>query len=49
MFPEIFAKELKLLAKQYKVISLLGPRKSGKTTLVKIIFPSKKILFSEKS
>jgi predicted AAA+ superfamily ATPase len=42
MIPRILAKELKLLSKQYKVVSLFGPRQSGKTTLVKKIFPNKK-------
>ena len=39
MHPRILAKPLKALAKQYPVITLLGPRQSGKTTLVKQCFP----------
>ena len=31
--------KLKLLAEQYPVVTLTGPRQSGKTTLVKSIFP----------
>ncbi|MFW5887986.1 MAG: ATP-binding protein, partial [Bacteriovoracia bacterium] len=31
--------ELKLLAKEYPVVTVIGPRQSGKTTLVKHIFP----------
>jgi predicted AAA+ superfamily ATPase len=30
---------LKLLAEQYPVVTVTGPRQSGKTTLVKSIFP----------
>src|SRR3989304_9379911 len=33
--------ELKKLAKDYPVITVIGPRQSGKTTLVKQVFPSK--------
>lgn len=33
--------ELLELAKSYPVVTLLGPRQSGKTTLVKLAFPSK--------
>jgi len=33
--------ELLELAKSYPVVTLLGPRQSGKTTLVKLTFPSK--------
>ncbi len=32
--------ELALLAKQYKVVTITGPRQSGKTTLAKMQFPS---------
>ncbi len=32
-------KKLKLLAKEYGVVSVIGPRQSGKTTLVKKYFP----------
>lgn len=33
--------ELKSLAKDYPVVTLIGPRQSGKTTLVREIFPKK--------
>lgn len=35
------AEELKNLAKQYKAIAVIGPRQSGKTTLVKQVFRNK--------
>ena len=35
------AQELKNLAKQYKAIAVIGPRQSGKTTLVKQVFGNK--------
>lgn len=34
-------KELELAAKQYPIVTVLGPRQSGKTTLVKETFPNK--------
>ena len=34
-------KELLNLSKQYKAIAVVGPRQSGKTTLVKLVFPDK--------
>lgn len=40
-FHRNIATECLLLAKSYPVISLLGPRQSGKTTLVKQLFPNK--------
>lgn len=40
MYPRILAKPLKALSKQYPVVTLLGPRQSGKTTLVKQCFPN---------
>lgn len=39
MYPRLLAKPLKSLAKQYPVVTVLGPRQSGKTTLVKQCFP----------
>lgn len=33
--------ELKVLAKAFKAVAVVGPRQSGKTTLVKHIFPTK--------
>lgn len=41
MYPRIMADELKNSAKKYPVVTLLGPRQSGKTTLVKESFPEK--------
>ena len=35
------AKELKNLASQFKAVAVIGPRQSGKTTLVKNVFPDK--------
>jgi hypothetical protein len=43
----ILEKKIKQLAKTYPVIALTGPRQSGKTTLVKKIFPDKKYLSLE--
>lgn len=40
MYPRAITKELKSLAHQYPVITLTGPRQSGKTTLVKHAFPN---------
>lgn len=34
-------KELLNLSEQYKAIAVVGPRQSGKTTLVKLVFPDK--------
>ena len=31
--------ELELLAREYKVVTITGPRQSGKTTLAKMQFP----------
>lgn len=41
MFKRELLVELKGLAKKHPVITLLGPRQSGKTTLVKAAFPNK--------
>ena len=35
----MLAKKLKELAQQFRVLALLGPRKSGKSTLAKMTFP----------
>jgi predicted AAA+ superfamily ATPase len=35
------AKELKESAKEYPVVTVFGPRQSGKTTLVRMTFPRK--------
>jgi predicted AAA+ superfamily ATPase len=34
-------KQLKVLAEQFKAVAVVGPRQSGKTTLVKMIFKDK--------
>jgi len=39
MLKRTLAKKLKKAAKQYPVVTLTGPRQSGKTTLVKMAFP----------
>ena len=39
--PRILSKPLKSMAKQYPVTAVLGPRQSGKTTIVQKAFPSK--------
>ena len=41
MISRIASKELLYLSKQYKAVAVIGPRQSGKTTLVKSIFPEK--------
>ena len=41
MIERVAAKKIKELAGIFKVIAVTGPRQSGKTTLVKAIFPSK--------
>jgi len=33
--------ELIVAAKEYPVVTIFGPRQSGKTTLVQMIFPGK--------
>jgi predicted AAA+ superfamily ATPase len=32
-------KKIKKAARQFPIVSIMGPRQSGKTTLVKLIFP----------
>lgn len=39
MFKRALATKLKQLATQYPVVSVSGPRQSGKTTLTRIVFP----------
>ena len=34
-------KKIRLFAKQFRVLAVVGPRQSGKTTLVKKVFPKK--------
>lgn len=41
MFKRILVPYIQELAKKYPVITLLGPRQSGKTTLVRAAFPNK--------
>lgn len=39
MIPRKIAQKLRAIAEQFPVIALLGPRQTGKTTLVKTLFP----------
>lgn len=39
MFDRTILKELKLLAREYRVVSVLGPRQAGKSTLCRFAFP----------
>jgi uncharacterized protein len=41
MFKRQVAEELKKIAKDYPVVTIVGPRQSGKTTLVQHVFPKK--------
>ncbi len=41
MFERQIAGELKKLAKGYPIVTVIGPRQSGKTTLVQHVFPKK--------
>jgi predicted AAA+ superfamily ATPase len=41
MIDRQIAVELKEAAKEYPVVTVLGPRQSGKTTLVQMVFPEK--------
>lgn len=41
MIPREITQELIGSAKEYPVVTVLGPRQSGKTTLVKMVFPDK--------
>src|SRR5690349_8767092 len=41
MFKRQIESELKSLARDYPVVSVIGPRQSGKTTLVQHAFPKK--------
>lgn len=40
MIPRILSTELKDYARQYPIVTVTGPRQSGKTTLVRSVFPS---------
>lgn len=44
MIPRVLAFQLKDLADHYPVVTVLGPRQSGKSTLVKSLFPEKKYI-----
>lgn len=46
--PRLSESYLKAMVKQYPVITITGPRQSGKTTLVKQVFPQKPYLNLEK-
>lgn len=39
MYRRTMLKEIKALAKEFRIITVLGPRQAGKTTLCKIAFP----------
>lgn len=41
MINRVAEKELRSLAKQFKAVAVVGPRQSGKTTLVKFVFTEK--------
>lgn len=41
VFKREIAHELEILSREYPIVTLTGPRQSGKTTLVKMIFPDK--------
>ena len=39
MFNRTLAPKLRRLSEQYPVVSVTGPRQSGKTTLARLVFP----------
>lgn len=47
MIPRIITTELELSAAEYPVVTILGPRQSGKTTLARMTFPEKPYLSLE--
>ena len=47
MIPRLISNKLKQLTYQYPVVAITGPRQSGKTTLVKNIFPQRPYLSLE--
>ena len=47
MIPRLIANKLKQLTYQYPVVAITGPRQSGKTTLVRNIFPQRPYLSLE--
>ncbi len=44
MYERHLAKQILKYGQQYPIIALVGPRQSGKTTLVKSLFPTYKYL-----
>src|SRR3989338_3092040 len=49
MFKRFLEAEIKELASKYPIVTLLGPRQSGKTTLVRAAFPKKPYVNMEDS
>lgn len=49
MFKRILESYIQQLAKKYPVVTIVGPRQSGKTTLVKLAFPNKPYVNMEDS
>jgi len=47
MIKRVITKEIKLLAKEFPVVAILGPRQSGKTTIAKHIFSKHKYVSME--
>ncbi|MBW1701415.1 MAG: ATP-binding protein [Deltaproteobacteria bacterium] len=47
MIPRLISRKLKKLIGQYPVVAITGPRQSGKTTLVKNVFPQRPYLTLE--
>ncbi len=47
MYPRSIAEKTKHYASQYPVVTITGPRQSGKTTLAKTLFPKKKYVSLE--
>lgn len=47
MIPRTLEKRLKALASAFPVLAVVGPRQSGKTTLVKTVFPKKPYVLLE--
>ena len=43
----VISNELEASAREYPVVTVLGPRQSGKTTLVRAVFPKKKYISLE--
>ncbi len=44
MITRILTKELKSLAAQYRVVTVIGPRQAGKSTICKLAFPEKPLV-----